>query len=126
VRAQSFFRLFLWGRHRYCAGCLANAFQRPASRLLLSHWVAPKDGASGAKRGFVTESKTPGNSSLLVVFYEAKMSVKNLWSFIKKLRFRGVFLLKKNMAQPLLMPVPVANSSTHYKEKVAVLIHTTE
>ncbi|MFV3089624.1 hypothetical protein ACNJYG_03850, partial [Pseudomonas sp. GW6] len=25
------FRLFLWGRHRYCIGCLAYVFQRPAS-----------------------------------------------------------------------------------------------
>ena len=26
------FRLFLWGRHRYCIGCLAYVFQRPARR----------------------------------------------------------------------------------------------
>ncbi|MFV3089404.1 hypothetical protein ACNJYG_02740, partial [Pseudomonas sp. GW6] len=33
VATQAVFRLFLWGRHRYCTGCLAYVFQRPASPL---------------------------------------------------------------------------------------------
>jgi hypothetical protein len=74
----------------------------------------------GQKGGLVTESKTPRNRARpgkIVIFGGQKMSVKNLWSFIKKLLFSGVFSLKKTMARPLLMPVSalIYNSTTKKK-----------
>jgi hypothetical protein len=74
----------------------------------------------GQKGGLVTESKTPRNSARpgkIVIFGGQKMSVKNLWSFIEKLLFSGVFSLKKTMARPLPMSVSVPTSSNRQQRK---------
>lgn len=83
-------------------------------------------GQKGALLPKVKRPETPLRQGCSWISMVQKKSVKNLRSFIKKLFFGDVFSVAKTMARPLLLPVPVANSSIDYKEKVAVLTHTTE